>query len=549
VVAILAPGDPNKPETVRAADVFDALVDDMRATGSGGAGRRVQNADQLASRAQLDAQDAQANQDWWQQQFDSRGLDPTTMKEGEWDALYRDLSGLPASSITMDDMTRAAGPQPFTLGPLQMTVDSLRQRFYGNDMPAEVKGLVGDVMKAEKLSVSDVEQLSRRARTMAGRAPDRTQAAYTNAIGDAIDGFLRSAAPADRVEALRTAQRNYRDFAQTFLSREAGKVNARKFGEPVMDASQVGRTMIPAGRGGAEVAQRTISAVGGQKAEEAARAEVRRALDAAGTDPQAVAKVQASYNDALRQFPTVAEDIGKAREIAALADAFGKSPLGKIRTAADPVVEVSKLLGKQDRGVALRQLIGQVKGNADASAGLRRAIGEHIATISASRSGVNDALAPETVNNALRQSIKSVLDRTAMTDLLSREQRRVLLNIHRETKAAQFAATANRAPGSDTARNAAMWGQFATIVARGIPKGAGAKSLLDLAVSVMGRAEAVRDLTTQALLDPALAADLLRTATPDRARNLSERMLAYVKGAGIGAAAGSGEPTYSAERM
>ncbi len=498
------------------------------------------------------AQEADAisrNKDFWRQQFDARDLDPKAMTDGDWDSFYRDMNDKPRAEPGQDDLIRNAGPFSPS-GPLQNTIAELKRRFYGSDAgeaPPEMRDIMRRVINADTMTVRDVELLARRARQAGGAASDRAQAAYANAVADAIDGFLRSVAPPERVEALREAQAAWKQYASTFRSNEAGKALAKDFGEFTMDPSKVGSTMVQRGRGGADVAERSKAALGETAASDQARAELRRALDAANGDTRQIARVAADYGDALRAFPALAADVRAASETAALADVFRASPLARFRNSQNPEREVATLLRAQDGGGGIRRLINQVADNDEAAAGLRRAMAQYIEDGSESTSKVLSSGASGVLNNKLRLGIKNVLDKTAQSDLLTREQRRVLLNIHRETKNLQFALTANRTAGSSTARNAGTAGKMVSLALRSNPKTSGAKAVYDVVLAALGRADDIRQLATDAMLDPKLAADLLQSPTPDRVQAVLDRSTAY----GVGAAAGGVGATgaYSPERM
>lgn len=528
--------------------LVQALADDVRGSGKGGSGARVRRMDDMAA---LNNHENAANANWWGREFQARNLDPEKMSADDWDAMYRDVSGVEAPAVSMHDMAQNGGGGTL-LSPFQASMQELKRQYFPAGLPpaSGVGKLIDDLTKADVLQAREAERIVRDLRRQAGmlKGSDGVSAGLAKAAANAAEGFVSAQSGPARADALRGARSFYRDeYKGVYANNEPGRALATdQFGRNRLDAAQVPAAVVPAGRTGANAAARLAKAAGPEAAEKAAREELRRALDSAGTDPARISRMADGYADTLRAYPTLAGDVTRARDMAALVDAFKASPLGRLKSASDPVAEVAKMVRSQDRGADLRKLIAQTRDNSEAASGLRRALAENIERSAASKVATDANGKTEIVNNALRQGIKNVLDRTAMTDLLSRDQRRVLLNINMETKRAQFAATANRTPGSDTARNAALWGQFASVVLHGNPKIAGAKSVLDLAVAVMGRADAVRELTVQAMLDPKLAADLLMSPTPDRIKSLGERMAAYTRGAVINSADSA---TYSADRM
>jgi hypothetical protein len=311
-----------------------------------------------------------------------------------------------------------------------------------------------------------------------------------------------------------------------------------RFGSATLDDARVPGALVPAGPTGSTAAQRLQQVAGAEQAETVARGELRRALEGAGDNSRGIAAVTDRFAETLRSYPSLARDVTAAQEAAAFAERFARSPLARAG-ASDPVATVGQIMRQQDGGRELRRLVGQVSNSAPAAAGLRRAMAGYVENASAAGFDANGA--PMVRNAELQKAVSNVLDRTRDTGILSREQRNVLLNVRLEAKRQQFAATANRTPGSDTARNAETWGRFVNVVLQGAggAKVSAAKTLLDAAISVVGRADAVRQLTVEAMLDPKLAADLLRVPTPDRVRSLGERMQGYSTGAITGAAGGN----------
>lgn len=546
------PAPVDAPDTFGANDFLDTLLGDLAATGRGGAGSRAMSADGALAEAKARAR--QQNQDYASEMFDRAGFDPQNMRADDWDAFYRSVNDLPPAKVGQQDIeflsdgaNAAAGVA--TLSPFQASLVGLQRQFFPAGLPAKsgVSALIRQLTNADTMQTKQVERIIRDLRAQSGmlRGGDGISAALAKAAANAAEGFLSSQAGPARMEAVQRARAGWRGYSSTFRENEPGRVLAtNQFGAPTMDAGRVPAALVPTGRTGATAAQRLQTAVGPEQAESVARTELRRALEGAGNDPGRIAAVGERYADTLRAYPGLAGDVSAARETAALADAFTRSPLATLGRAGDPVAAVGQMLRAQDGGRNLRALAGQVRGSPQAAAGLRRALAGHIEAAATSRSGVNADGADLVNNNGLRGALNDVLSKTAMTNLLSREQRQVLLNVRRETKGAQFAATANRTQGSDTARNADVFGRmFAAVIASGVGGSAGGKmkTVLEFAIAVAGRADAVRELTVEAMLDPKLAAELLKMPTPDRVRALAGRRSGLLRGAAVGA--------YSAESM
>lgn len=147
-------------------------------------------------------------------------------------------------------------------------------------------------------------------------------------------------------------------------------------------------------------------------------------------------------------------------------------------------------------------------------------------------------------------ALAGLLSKSKGTPLFTNAERANLNRLLDEVKRAQFAASADRTAGSDTARNATVIAKFLREGATGVTgqdiasyvPGATSRVLADtaaLGLRVLRRAGAVKALIGDAMLDPALAADLLSQPTPDRMRMIDERLTGYALGT-VAAAAGGG---------
>jgi hypothetical protein len=536
----LIPAAPaNAPDTFGANDFLDTLLADLGAAGRGGTGRRAMNVDAQVARAETQAR--QQNQDYVRQMLDERGLDIERMNADDWDALYRDVNSLPPRPVTQNDVEylqqRADDADRVrVLSPFQSSLLDIMRDYFPAGLPPQsgVASLIGQLVKADVLETRQVERIISDLRRQSGRlkGSDNISAGLAKSAANAAEGFLSAQAGPARMKAMRRARQGYREYATTFRNNEVGRALATdNFGNPRLDEARVPGTLVPAGATGAGAAQRLQGAIGADEAEGIARGQLRRELEAAGNNPQRIEGVLTKYQDTLRAYPAARSDVDAVRQVAALNEQFMSSPLRQVAEAGDAVQAVSTLLRKKDGARDFRRLVGQVRPNREAAAGLRRAIGNYIEEASA---GGFDANGVQLVRNAeLEKALVNVLSKTEGTNLLSREQRSALLNLRMQAKRVQAAATNNRAPGSDSVRNAETWGRLASVVLQGIgaSKLGAMNTVLDATAAVLGRASAVRDLTVQAMLDPALAADLLRKPTPRRLDAVGARMRAYAIGA------------------
>ncbi len=207
------------------------------------------------------------------------------------------------------------------------------------------------------------------------------------------------------------------------------------------------------------------------------------------------------------------------KERSAFHDAILASPLGKVADAAvDPSSFIAGLLRRSDDGHQLRYLSRQVAGDVDAVGGMRRALGDFIETTGA---GPNFTQAGDRVPSIAktRKAVETVVARSG--DALTAQQKVALRKISGELTSANFAATAGRPTGSDTAMNTAL-----ARMINAVPTGghvAPVKTILSKIVSAMSNEDHVKQLLTQAILEPDFAAVLLKRPTAKNLLNVQRR--------------------------
>lgn len=479
---------------------------------------------------------------FWRQQFDSRDLDPSRMTNEDWVRFYNDVEVRGSDSArTLDDMRSEPGPGSL-MGPFQQTIFSLRQRFFGDggkEAPAVVRNFFSDILEADEVGIKTLEGWERKALDLARDAPDRTTAASLQAVARAIGAKASTASGPERRAALEAARGARRQQAQDFEEGAVGRVTQRgDYGRPALPDSEVGRVLVPRGRQGGEAADQ-LSRAAGSDAETIVRTEMRRALDAAGDDPRRIALVAREYQEATSRFPGVAADIRNARQNAALSSRFRRTQLGQfLNENMDPAQAVGRLLTVKDGGRSFQMLVGGPGMTPQALGGIRRGIAEHVRSIS--RSANVDANLQNIPNERrIGEGIATALERTAGTQVLNKTQRATLNAVRRELRASQFARSANRPSGSDTARNLGMG--FALVEkAMNLAPGSGAtKSVLQFVFQNIARTDDILAVVGRAVEDPKFAAELLRRPTADRVRRVVEGVQVYNSAALMGAAAAS----------
>jgi hypothetical protein len=519
------------PEDADLADFIEILRSEKL-----GAAPRFNDPD--AARAYDEARQAR---DWWRQQFDEANLNPLNMSDDQWREFYKRLSeGAGDGPRTAEDLAfeGAAGK---VMGPFQKTIMALRDRFFGErgqEAPAVARNFFNDVINADEVGLKTLEGWERQALDLASKAPDRTTAAMLQAMGRAIGAQAADASTPARREALATARGVRREQGEVFETGRVGRAMARgDYGRYQLGNSAVGATLVPKGPAGGEAVDQLRRAAGDAGAIQGVRAEIRRALDDAGTDPSAVARVARQYRPAINKLPEVAADLRRARAQAVLQRQFERSPLGRMVGAEgrDPNVTVARLLTADDAGQGLRQFSEQIGGNRMAIEGLRRSVAKWITDRSATV-GIDANLQSVPSTAKLIASVETVLDRTRGSHVLERSQRALFNAVRRELRQDQFARSANRSTGSDTARNLdASLGMLR--LATMIPGGDKARTALEVVMKVLGRADLLRDTLAEAMIDPKFAAQLLKEQHPSRMAAALRRIQTFNTGATTGTAA------------
>ena len=475
----------------------------------------------------------------------AQNLDPRTMRAEDWDAFYRDRAGV-SQPVSQDDVAfLSAGADKAEgralLSPFQASLATLRRRFFpGAGLPADgdVSSLIRQLENADVMSARQVERIVSDLREQSGllKMSDARSGALAKAAADATEGLLLAQAGPARAAALREAGAAYRTFKTTFAENEPGRVLATDpFTRPTLDTSRVPGTVVPGNITGGTATRRLVAAAGPEAAEQAAREELRRALNAAGNNSDAISALMSPgrYGPVLAEYPGLMADVTKVRDAAALAEAFAESSLGRLRTAkVSPSESVAVAVRAKDDGRALRNMAGAVRNDQNAQAGLRRALVDFIlpSDLKGGMTASGDVVAPpmRTLEN-----LNTVLQKTSNTNLFTPEQNKVLGEVRRQLRALRFASTAARTSGSDTALNRNFLAdKVARLVVEGVVPGAGrATRMLDFVIGAVADTGAVAALAREAMLDPALAASLLQRTSPDRISKLAGKLGAISRGA------------------
>lgn len=504
--------------------------------------------------AAADHDAAVSNQEYWSRAFGERGMDPRTMTHGDWLKLHGDMSGKGPQSRTLLDLEAERSPGSI-MGPFQRDLDGIRTRYFGdgaNSIPGDAKAFYDDVMKADTVGIKTLEGWERRANDLAARAPDRTTGAFLRGIGRIIGNKASAEGGPARAEALNAARRARAEQGRIFETGDAAKAFGRdRFNNPTVGDTTVPSRIVRPGAAGGDTADGLIAAVGHDAAETLVRQELQRAVEEAGVQTEAQARTLATrFGEVAKRFPGVESDLSAVRanarrldaakaaeadagrasftpeenasikERSAFHDAILATPLGNIADAAvDPSSFIAGLLRRSDDGRQLRYLSRQVADSPDALGGMRRALGDFIETTGA---GPNYTQAGARIPSIAktRKAVETVVARSG--DALTSQQKVALRKVSRELTSANFAATAGRPTGSDTAMNTAL-----ARMINAVPTGghvAPVKTILSKIVSAMSNEDHVKQLLTQAILEPDFAATLLKRPT---AKNLLDMQRRY----------------------
>jgi hypothetical protein len=505
---------------------------------------------------------ARANKEFWQREFATKGLDPVKMTDSQWRDFYDELSGIDnrGTPATLEDLEMQPS-EGRTMGSLHKTVSALQDQFFGDggaEAPAYVRSFFNDVINSDDaVGLKTLEGWERRANDLAGNASDRTTASFLKAVGRAIGAKASNEAGPARRGALEAARAARREQGSTFESGDVPRALGKdRFGNPTTEDTTLPTKLVRPGAPGGDTADGMIATMGREASERFAREEMRRLTDGANTAAQAQALVQ-RHAEMLSRFPALRSDLDQwaaassdadraaaaarvapkptPEETAALSAvspdeaALKGTPLAAVANpAVEPSSYVGQLLRRADGGRELRRLTDQLASDPKALDGARRSMAEYI---EATGKGPNVTAAGENVPSAnpTRKAIQTVLQRGGK--LVTGQQRIVLEKIAKELEGVNFASSAGRPAGSETAMNKTFTG----IIGKQIIGTAGpGTKLLTHALELMGNGQQVQRFITDAILEPKFAAELLTRATPQRLAALRARL----QSASTGTAAG-----------
>lgn len=372
-------------------------------------------------------------------------------------------------------------------------------------------------------------------------------------IGDEglpVGGFTpEQAAQYREAVRLRTEQGTRFEQGPSRLVGSTGSDGAERFGD-----SQVASAYFNSGSGGVEDARKFLETFGGDRsrAYDALRNYAATSLRdyAAREDgtinPTRWARWTSQHRDALRQFPELEADIGNAQRAQATLDRLiGRQArtLDQMERGAagfflkqNPDDAVASIIGSKNSERLMADLYNTVKGDAQASAGLRRAVIDNVLT-KAQTTALDPNGAPVYSPGAMLKQIEKVrplLRSAGFTPGHIATVQRVADDLVR----ANASNTAVRPIGSNTMQNLSTGNVIGQITAGLVdPNNSVLQTIAKPLKWLYSHPEIqVQDMLREAMLDPQLARQFLAKATPMQvqavSKTLERRMLAT---AGIGA--------------
>lgn len=451
-------------------------------------------------------------------------------------------------------------PTPITIPkPVFQKLRTAADDFYGDgggEIPARLQSVLSD-MADPHATIRTLTNIDRRLSDFAGEARMQgrgQESAFAERVRGDLADFVQTNAPAEYRAALSNAKAVRAEQGRVFETGDAASSFSRdRYGNPSIGNTALPTKLVRPGPAGGDTADGLVAAVGPEHSENVVRQEIRRIADEGNVQTEAQARALATrYGEAARRFPSVQSDLqalqaraaeldaakiaetsasrarptseetASLKERSALHDAILSSPLARV---ADPNVDpssfVATLLRRSDSGRQLRFLHSQVKADADAQNGFRRALGDYI--VDAGK-GPNFTAAGDQIPsiNKTRAAISNVL--TKATDALTPQQRIVLKSVGRELEKANFAATMSKPAGSETALNRSF-GDMMQLA----PIPGPTKHILSKLFAALSNGEEVKRLITHAILEPEFAATLLKRPTAGHWADVKRGMTGVAK--------------------
>jgi hypothetical protein len=359
----------------------------------------------------------------------------------------------------------------------------------------------------------------------------------------------------EQVTAMRTAREARTTQGETFERGAVGNVTKTKaYGEPAVPDSGVAAEFLFKGSGSPEAVQQFMTAVGNrpeavQALQSYAASDIRNAatgLD--GTiDPRKLRRWVQDHSAILEQFPELANRTNTAMRAQAMVDNLAgrqaraiddveKSALGYFLGDMNPDAAVAKILNSQSSQADLDRLLGVISHDPEAMGGLRRAVVDFLSGKSL------NAGTDITGNNLMSQAkFGANLDRYGplLERIFSPEHMQAMRQIQSDLDTQQL-STAAKALGSNTVQNLSAASLLSNVSKGIVPLDNPIVQNLMRPYSWLLKLpeQNIRDILTDAMLDPALALRLVQGVKPAGSASLSLALRQRASALGIGVADG-----------
>jgi hypothetical protein len=432
--------------------------------------------------------------------------------------------------------------------------------------PADLNRILTRLRDTSSASLGQIDGIRRDLGDIAGdlnrSASDRSIARQlVGHIDDYLGDIAQNGAPgsnltAEQTAAMRAARTARTEQGATFERGAVGNVTRTKaYGEPAVPDSGVAAEFLFKGSGSPEAVQQFVQAVGNRPAavqalQSYAATQLREyATNADGTiNPQRLARWAQDHRPILDQFPELNNRVGSAMRAQGLLDnltgrqertidAVQRSALGYFLGDMNPDAAVSRILNSTSSHADMGRLLGVIGDDPDAMNGLRRAIVDHL--LSKSTNAGTDITGANVMSQA---KFGANLDRYGhlLGQVFSPEHIQAMRQIQADLDRQQL-STAAKALGSNTVQNLSAASLLSNVSKGLVPLDNPIAQNLMRPYSWLLKLpeERIRQILSDAMLDPELALRLVQQVKPVSSPSLSLALRQRAAALGIGVSDGS----------
>ncbi len=468
--------------------------------------------------------------------------------------------------------TRSIRPAKSTVPTADLYVPAAQavNRRYNNSTfgtPTDLNAILTRLRDTSHASLDQIDGIRQDLGDIAGdmnrTATDR---GIANQIRGQIDTYLadvaQNGAPGsnltpEQVAAMRAAREARTTQGETFERGAVGNVTKMKaFGEQAVPDSGVPAEFLFRGSGSPEAVQQFVAAVGNrpqavQALQSYAATDLRNyATNADGTvNPAKLQRWIDDHQPILQQFPELSNRVNTAMRAQGLVDNLAgrqeraindvqRSALGYFLGDMNPDAAVARILNSPSSQAHLDRLLGVIGHDPEALGGLRRSVVDFL-------SGKSLNAGTDITGNNLMSQAKFGKNLDKYSPLLERifspEHMQAMRQIQSDLDAQQL-STAAKALGSNTLQNFSTASLLSNVSKGTIPLDSplGQNLMRPYAWLLRLPEQRIREILTDAMLDPALALRLVQGVKPASSASLSLALRQRAAALGIGVADGAG---------